>query len=80
MTDTDIVRAWTLKSPLNFTRYFFKHNHDMKFIIGKHHHMICEALDDVLVGKCTKLIINLSPRYGLIMVLMLNRSQQKTQV
>lgn len=64
MTDTDILRAWTLKSSLNFTRYFFMQNNDMKFIIGKHHQLICDALDDVLNGKCNKLIINISPRYG----------------
>lgn len=62
--DTDILRAWTLKSSLNFTRYFFKEGHDMKFIIGKHHKLICDALDDVLNGKCNKLIINIAPRYS----------------
>ena len=62
--DTDILRAWTLKSSLNFTRYFFKEGHDMKFIIGRHHQMICDALDDVLNGKCNKLIINIFPRSG----------------
>ncbi len=62
--DTDILRAWTLKSSLNFTRYFFKEGHDMKFIIGKHHKLICDALDDVLNGKCNKLIINMPPRFG----------------
>lgn len=64
MTDADILRAWTLKSSLNFTRYFFKQNNDMKFIIGKHHKLICDALDDVLNGKCNKLIINIAPRFG----------------
>jgi len=62
--DTDILRAWTLKSSLNFTRYFFKEGHDMKFIIGGHHKLICDALDDVLNGKCNKLIINIFPRSG----------------
>lgn len=62
--DTDILRAWTLKSSLNFTRYFFKEGHDMKFIIGGHHKIICDALDDVLNGKCNKLIINIFPRSG----------------
>lgn len=60
----DILRAWTLESSLNFTRYFFKETHDMKFIIGGHHKLICEALDDVLNGKCNKLIINIAPRFG----------------
>lgn len=64
LTDIDILRAWTLGSSLNFTRYFFKETHDMKFIIGKHHQLICDALDDVLNGKCNKLIINVSPRFG----------------
>ena len=64
MTDADVLRAWTLKSSLNLTRYFFKQNNDMKFIIGKHHQLICDALDDVLNGKCNKLMINISPRYG----------------
>lgn len=36
----------------------------MKFIIGNHHKIICDALDDVLNGKCNRLIINISPRYG----------------
>ena len=62
--DTDLLRAWTLKSSLNFTRYFFKQGNDTKFIIGRHHKLICDALDDVLDGKCNKLIINISPRYG----------------
>lgn len=62
--DTDLLRAWTLKSSLNFTRYFFKEGHNMKFIIGKHHKLICDALDDVLDGKCNKLIINIAPRFG----------------
>ena len=64
MTETDVLRAWTLKGSLNFTRYFFKEGHDMKFIIGRHHKLICDALDDVLNGKCNKLIINVAPRFG----------------
>lgn len=64
LTDTDVLRAWTLESSLNFARYFFKSGHDTKFVIGKHHKLICDALDDVLNGKCNKLIINVSPRYS----------------
>ena len=63
-SEMDILRAWTLKSSLNFTRYFFKEGHDMKFIVGRHHKLIRDTLDDVLNGKCNKLIINISPRYG----------------
>ena len=64
MTDADVLRAWTLKSSLNFTRYFFKEANGTKFILGKHHPIICDALDDVLNGRCNKLIINVSPRYS----------------
>ena len=64
LSEADVIRAWTLRSSLNFTRYFFMQNNDTKFIIGKHHKLICDALDDVLNGKCNKLIINISPRYG----------------
>ncbi|MGM9686568.1 MAG: phage terminase large subunit [Bacteroidaceae bacterium] len=62
--DIDLIRAWTLQSSLHFTRYFFRELHDMKFIIGNHHRLICDALDDVLNGKCNKLIINIAPRFG----------------
>ena len=62
--NTDLLRAWTLESSLHFTRYFFKETNGMKFIIGKHHQLICNALDDVLNGKCKKLIINIFPRSG----------------
>ena len=62
--DPDLLRAWTLASSLNFTRYFFRDVHDTRFIVGKHHRIVCDALDDVLNGKCNKLIINISPRYS----------------
>lgn len=63
-TDKDIIRAWVLSSTLNFTRYFFKKQNHKKFIIGKHHKIVCDALDKVLRGETNKLIINIAPRYG----------------
>lgn len=54
----------TEDSTLNFTRYFFKHQHGRKFIIGEHHEKICEALDKIVKGEIKKLIINIAPRYG----------------
>lgn len=32
--------------------------------MAEHHRLICEALEDVLSGRCKRLIINLAPRYG----------------
>lgn len=62
--DIDIKKTWVLASTLNFTRYFFKKQYKRKFVVGDHHRMIAEKLDQVLAGKITKLIINLPPRYS----------------
>ena len=62
--DIDIVKTWALQGTLNFTRYFFKRLYKRKFVVGRHHVRIAEALDRVLSGKCTRLIINIAPRYG----------------
>lgn len=63
-TQQDILRAWTTKSTLNFTRYFFKAMQKKKFVIGEHHRRVCEALDKVLRGETRRLIINIAPRFG----------------
>ena len=63
-SERDFLRAWTLRNPLNFTRYFFKENGKRRFIVGEHHRKVCDALRDVLEGKTTRLIINIAPRYG----------------
>lgn len=61
----DILRSWLLSDSLNFSRYFFKQmNNGKKFVIGKHHRLICEKLNQVLQGKIRRLIINIAPRYG----------------
>ena len=62
--DIDLLKTWTLHSVLNFTRYFFKQKFKRKFVIGKHHVKIAQALDRVLAGECKRLIINIAPRYG----------------
>lgn len=68
MTDTyrdiDLLKTWTLHNTLNFTRYFFKEKYKRKFVVGKHHVAIAKALDRVLAGETTRLIINIAPRYG----------------
>ena len=62
--DIDIIKTWTLQGTLNFTRYFFKEKFKRKFVVGKHHVAIAKALDRVLAGESTRLIINIAPRYG----------------
>ena len=49
---------------LFFTRYFFKKRFKRKFVVGDHHILICQALERVLRGEVTRLIINIAPRYG----------------
>ncbi len=62
--DIDVQRTWLLSGTLNFTRFFFKQRYKRKFVIGEHHRRIAEALDRVFSGQCTRLIINIAPRYG----------------
>lgn len=52
------------KSSLFFTRYFFKKRFNRKFVVSEHHEIICNALDRVVNGDLTRLIINIAPRYG----------------
>lgn len=59
-----VAKVKTLKSLSFFTRYHFKHNTGQKFIFGKPHQQIAEALERVLKGECTRLIINICPRLG----------------
>lgn len=61
----DIIRQWVLSDILNYTRYFFHEtNGGNKFIIGTHHRLICDKLNEVLQGKCKRLMINIAPRYS----------------
>lgn len=46
------------------TRYFFYKQNGHPFDVGEHHKKIAEALDRVFTGKCTRLIINMPPRYS----------------
>lgn len=63
--DIEMLRSWLLSDSLNFTRYFFKFaSGGRQFVVGKHHRLICDKLNDILKGKCNRLIINLAPRFG----------------
>lgn len=58
------LKAYCLSDSLNYTKYFFKQKTGRRFIVNSHHKLICDALNDVLNGKITKLIINIAPRYS----------------
>lgn len=59
-----VTKAMTLKSLLFFTRYHFKKKTNKKFTVSKPHVMMGEALERVLKGECSRLIINIMPRSG----------------
>ena len=59
-----VAKYKCLQSSLFFTRYFFKHRYGRKFVVNRHHEIICDALDRVYAGKLKRLIINIGPRYG----------------
>lgn len=69
MTETELKEIKVIKSlcmtdMLFSTRYMFKHQHKRKFVVGDHHKIIADALDKVLRGEITRLIINIAPRFG----------------
>lgn len=63
-TRDDALRCWLNTSTLNFTLYFFRELYKRDFVVGEHHLRIAEALDRVMRGESTRLMINMPPRYG----------------
>lgn len=59
-----VAKYKTENSLLFYTRYFFKKRFQRKFVVNKHHEIICDALDKVVKGEITRLIINVAPRYS----------------
>ena len=47
-----------------FSRWLFLHQRGYKWVQAKHHAIICAALMRVYRGECTRLIINIPPRYS----------------
>ena len=60
----DMLKSKCLGDVLSFTRFAFKTTKNNKFMVGRHHGRICNALNDVIKGKTKRLIINIAPRYG----------------
>lgn len=64
ITDVDALKSYCLSDVLNFTKYFFQVRFKRKFVEGRHHRMMADALNKVLDGDIKKLIINMPPRYS----------------
>lgn len=59
-----VARSKCLLSLEFYTKYFFLQQYRKKFIWNEHHKIIVDALEDVLLGNCKRLIINVAPRYS----------------
>jgi len=57
----EIIKLRCEASHLFFTRYFFKHRQNIKFIVNWHHIIIAHALERVIRGECQNLVINVPP-------------------
>ena len=60
----ELLRLDMLSSLEKYTKAMFKAQYHRSFIMSNHHKLIFEALQDVVDGKCKRLIINMPPRYG----------------
>lgn len=60
----ELLRLEMLTSLEKFTKAMFRVQYNRSFIVAEHHKKIFSALQDVIDGKCTRLMINMPPRYG----------------
>ena len=60
----EMLRLEMLSSFKAYTKAMFKAQYKRNFIVAEHHEKVIQALQDVVDGKCRRLIINLPPRYG----------------
>ncbi len=59
----EIDRLDAEASHLFFAKRYFAEREGSAFLVGPHHRVICDALDRVLSGEITRLIINVPPGY-----------------
>ena len=60
----ELLRLEMLSSLEKYTKAMFKAQYHRSFAMNHHHRLIFEALQDVVDGKCNRLIINMPPRYS----------------
>lgn len=61
---TQLLKLELLSSIEKYTKAMFKAQYGRSFVSNSHHKRIFEALQDVVDGKCKRLIINMPPRYS----------------
>ena len=71
MPEADRI-ADCVSSLMSFTEYMFDARHGTKFVRNKHQDIICEKLEQVVIGKIKRLIINVPPRSGKTEIAVLN--------
>lgn len=60
----ELLQLELLASFEKYTKAMFKAQYHRSFIVAEHHKKMFKALQDVVDGKCKRLIINIAPRYG----------------
>lgn len=60
----EMLRLEMLTSFEKYTKAMFKAQYHRSFIVAEHHKKMFAALQDVVDGRCKRLIINIAPRYG----------------
>lgn len=60
----ELLRLEMLSSLEKYTKAMFKAQYHRSFATNDHHRLIFEALQDVVDGKCKRLMINMPPRYS----------------
>ena len=60
----ELLQLELLTSFEKYTKAMFYAQYKRPFIVSEHHLKIFKALQDVVDGKCKRLIINMPPRYG----------------
>lgn len=60
----EMLRLELLTSLEKYTKAMFLAQYRRSFIVSDHHKRIFAALQDVVDGKCKRLMINMPPRYG----------------
>lgn len=66
IVDPELINARKLECEIDgdyFTRYFFKQRGGSKMLIGRHHPVIFNTLEQVIQGEIPRLIINVPPGY-----------------
>lgn len=60
----ELLRLEMLGSLESYTKAMFRAQYKRSFIVAEHHKKMFRALQDVVDGRCRRLIINIAPRYG----------------